>query len=51
MMIEKTKKGKLMISIGGEEMSNNEQSFKRAPNVRGKIKRLILIFMIVEFHR
>jgi len=36
---EKTKKGKLMILIGGEDMSNNEQSFKRAPNVRRKIKR------------
>ena len=33
---EKTKKGRVMISIGGETMSNNEQSFKRAPNVRGK---------------
>jgi hypothetical protein len=30
----KDKKGRLMILIGGEEMSNNEQSFKRAPNVR-----------------
>ena len=37
-MIEKTKKGRLMISIGGEDMSNNEQLFQRAPNVRIKIK-------------
>jgi hypothetical protein len=37
-MREKTKKGRLMISIGGESMSNNELSLKRAPNVRGKIK-------------
>ena len=37
---EKTKKGKVMISIGGEKMSNNEQSFKRAPNVREKDKKI-----------